>query len=153
MAEWFWTDRWMGSDGFLLPMGPRGLYREMLTQAWLRDGRLPNDHEAIRRACGCTKAEWRRCWPRVGRFWKVEGDSLASLEALGFAQPLPGQTGHRPHVPLSVRRAVFWRDGRCVLCGGGAFLQLDHVVRYRDGGSDTIENLRVACGPCNRRRR
>ena len=30
-AEWFWTDRWMGSSAFLLPMEARGLYREMLT--------------------------------------------------------------------------------------------------------------------------
>lgn len=78
LAEWFWTDRWMGSSGFLLPLEPRGLYREMLTQAWRRGARLPNDHEAIRRAVGCTAAEWRRCWPIVERFWRVEGDYLVN---------------------------------------------------------------------------
>jgi hypothetical protein len=54
LAEWFWTDRWGGSDGFLLPLEARGLYREMLTQAWRRRARLPKDPEAIRRAVGCT---------------------------------------------------------------------------------------------------
>ena len=31
------------TSGFLLPMEARGLYREMLTQAWMRGARLPND--------------------------------------------------------------------------------------------------------------
>lgn len=73
LAEWFWTDRWMGSSAFLLPLEPRGLYREMLTQAWRRGGRLPSDHEAIRRAVGCTGAEWRRCWPQIERYWRLDG--------------------------------------------------------------------------------
>lgn len=70
LAEWFWTDRWIGSTGFLLPMEARGLYREMLTQAWRRGARLPDDHEAIRRATGCTAQEWRRCWPLVEPYWQ-----------------------------------------------------------------------------------
>jgi uncharacterized protein YdaU (DUF1376 family) len=78
LAEWFWTDRWMCSSAFLLPMEPRGLYREMLTQAWMRRCRLPNDHEAIRRATGCSAPEWRRCWPAVERFWRVEADELVN---------------------------------------------------------------------------
>ena len=65
LAEWFWTDRWIGSSGFLLPMEPRGLYREMLTQSWRRGGTLPNNPEAIRRATGCTVEEWDRAWPTV----------------------------------------------------------------------------------------
>jgi uncharacterized protein YdaU (DUF1376 family) len=78
LAEWFWTDRWMGSSGFLLPLEPRGLYREMLTQAWRRGARLPNDHESIRRATGTTAKEWARCWPVVSEYWRVDGDSLVN---------------------------------------------------------------------------
>ncbi len=78
LAEWFWTDRWMGSRGFLLPMEPRGLYREMLTQAWRRGVQLPNDHEAIARAVGCTAEEWKRCWPLVAPFWRQDGDRLVN---------------------------------------------------------------------------
>jgi uncharacterized protein YdaU (DUF1376 family) len=78
LAEWFWTDRWMGSSAFLLPVEPRGLYREMLTQAWRRGAQLPNDHEAIRRAVGVTVKEWERCWPKVSRYWRVEGDALVN---------------------------------------------------------------------------
>ena len=78
MAEWFWIDRWIGSSGFLLPMEARGVYREMLTQAWRRGARLPNDHEAIRRAIGATVPEWRRAWPLVQNFWRVEGSDLVN---------------------------------------------------------------------------
>jgi uncharacterized protein YdaU (DUF1376 family) len=78
LAEWFWTDRWIGSSAFLLPIEPRGLYREMLTQAWRRGGRLPNDPEAIRRAVGCTTQEWRRCWPQVEKYWRVDGADIVN---------------------------------------------------------------------------
>lgn len=78
LAEWFWTDRWTGSSGFLLPAEPRGVYREMLTQAWHRGAKLPNDHEAIQRACGITKDEWKRCWPKIQGYWRVEGDYLVN---------------------------------------------------------------------------
>ena len=77
-AEWFWVDRWSGSRGFLLRLEARGLYREMLTQAWRRGGSLPNDHEQIRRAVGATPAEWRRSWPQVEKFWRVDGDRLVN---------------------------------------------------------------------------
>jgi uncharacterized protein YdaU (DUF1376 family) len=72
LAEWFWTDRWMGSSGFLLPMLARGVYREMLTQAWRRGARLPNDPASIKRAIGATDAEWAEAWPAVSRYWRVD---------------------------------------------------------------------------------
>lgn len=89
LAEWFWTDRWIGSSAFLLPMEARGVYREMLTQAWRRGAKLPNDHEAIRRAIGATVGEWRRAWPAVKKFWRVDGDALVNdtqLEVYADAQ-------------------------------------------------------------------
>jgi len=70
-------------------MEARGVYREMLTQAWLRGASLPNDHEAIRRAIGATEKEWRRSWPLVERFWRVDGDTLVNptqLEIYAEAQ-------------------------------------------------------------------
>ena len=77
-GELFWVDRWQGSRGFLLPMEARGVYREMLSQAWIRGGRLPTDHEAIRRVIGATETEWARAWPLVEPFWRVDGDALVN---------------------------------------------------------------------------
>lgn len=78
LAEWFWIDRWMGSSAFGLPLHARGLYREMLSQAWRRGAQLPNDHEQIRRFVGATTKEWRLAWPLVERFWRLDGDSLVN---------------------------------------------------------------------------
>ncbi len=75
LAEWFWTDRWMGSSGFLLPMLARGVYREMLTQAWRRGAKLPNDHETVRRAIGATETEWATAWPIIAKYWRVDADN------------------------------------------------------------------------------
>lgn len=77
-AEWFWCDRWATSSAFLLPVGDRGVYREMLTAAWARGASLPNDHAAIQRATGISAAEWRRHWPAVEKYWRVEGDRLVN---------------------------------------------------------------------------
>ena len=61
LAEWFWTDRWQGSSGFLLPLEARGLYREMLTQAWQRGGRL----RSTRRHTARLRRDPRGVAPRV----------------------------------------------------------------------------------------
>ncbi len=76
LAEWFWTDRWIGSSAFLLPLEVRGLYREMLTQAWRRGARLPADPEAVKRAVAATDAEWGRTWPAVAPYWRQTAEGL-----------------------------------------------------------------------------
>ncbi len=94
LAEWFWIDRWMGSSAFLLPIEPRGLYREMLTQAWRRGCRLPNDHPAIMRAVGCTLQEWKRCWPVIAKYWQVDGDDLTNeTQVVVYAEALAKHEG------------------------------------------------------------
>lgn len=58
--------------------------------------------------------------------------------------------GYRRNIPAAVRAEVLSRDGyKCVACGSPDRLSMDHIVRYRDDGPDTAENLRVLCMPCN----
>jgi uncharacterized protein YdaU (DUF1376 family) len=78
LAEWFWIDRWMGSRAFGLPIEARGLYREMLSQAWRRGAQLPNDPQQIKRITGVTSGEWRRAWPQIEQFWRVDGEYLVN---------------------------------------------------------------------------
>lgn len=48
---------------------------------------------------------------------------------------------------------VVERDGgRCRLCGKLGATSADHVVRVREGGDDSLANLRAAHLDCNRRR-
>ena len=76
LAEWFWTDRWTGSSAFLLPLEARGLYREMLTQAWRRGARLPTNPDSIKRAIAATDAEWNRTWPLIKPYWRRLGSGV-----------------------------------------------------------------------------
>lgn len=78
----FWVDRWRGSSASYLPLDARGLYREMLSEAWARGANLPNDHEAIRRICRVTEAEWDRCWPQIASHWETRGDLLINTTQL-----------------------------------------------------------------------
>ena len=71
------------SDVAFWPLEPRGLHREMLTRAWRFGGSLPNDHDAIQRVTAVSSEEWARCWPQVGRFWRVEGDRLVNESQSG----------------------------------------------------------------------
>ena len=65
---------------------------------------------------------------------------------------------HYVRVPRAVkrkisRRALFARDGhKCVYCGSGAKLTLDHVVPRSRGGDSVWENVVTSCAPCNLRK-
>ena len=60
---------------------------------------------------------------------------------------------YRRNIRPAVRQAVMERDNHsCVFCGSREALSLDHIIRYRDDGPDTAENLRVLCMPCNQGR-
>jgi 5-methylcytosine-specific restriction endonuclease McrA len=48
------------------------------------------------------------------------------------------------------RQNVFKRDdNKCVYCGSGVDLTIDHVVPRSKGGDNTWENLVTCCGSCN----
>ena len=88
-GEWFWVDRWMGSSAFLLPMEPRGLYREMLSQGFVRGAKLPNDEEAIRRAIAATLGG-------VGALLAVRPAVLAGEERRAHQRHASGDLRTRP---------------------------------------------------------
>jgi 5-methylcytosine-specific restriction endonuclease McrA len=67
--------------------------------------------------------------------------------------PRPGAS--RPALNKScwqkLRAQAKARDGHaCRMCGGGMRLQVHHIVRPQDGGSDALENLVTLCSPCHR---
>lgn len=56
-------------------------------------------------------------------------------------------------VPQDVKIAVAARDGgRCRQCGSTADLHFDHVIPWSKGGANTVANIQLLCGPCNRRK-
>jgi hypothetical protein len=54
-------------------------------------------------------------------------------------------------IPQDVKVAVAARDqGRCRQCGSTEELHYDHVIPWSKGGANTINNIQLLCGPCNR---
>jgi hypothetical protein len=78
--------------------------------------------------------------------------------------PLLGERRTRQSIPQAVKVAVSARDqGRCQCtaypCHGGSSVcwsteepQFDHIIPWSQNGADTVANVVVKCGPCNRRK-
>ena len=50
---WWWIDRWRTSQAFrMMTLEEQGAYRNLLDEAALSDGVLPNDERILARACG-----------------------------------------------------------------------------------------------------
>ncbi len=78
-GELFWVDRWRSSSAYGLSMEARGLYRELLSLAWISGGKLPtSDPAKLRRMVGADADEWERSWPMVEPYWQP--DASGSLE-------------------------------------------------------------------------
>ena len=89
-------------------------------------------------------------------------EDLATLQQAGFIGERDGfiypllpnawrlcNVGRFP-LTATLRNAVLSRDAhRCVSCGSGSRLQIDHEFPVALGGGDEIENLRTLCQPCN----
>ncbi len=54
-------------------------------------------------------------------------------------------------IPEDVRFEVWRRDGgKCVKCGSQRGLELDHIIPFSKGGSNTARNIQILCEACNR---
>ncbi len=98
---------------------------------------------------------------------EAERRLLAKIEALGGTPgyaprlpsiPAPGSdapVGERNTrvIPQDVRIKVSVRDGgKCRQCGSSEDLHFDHVIPWSKGGANTVNNIQLLCGRCNRRK-
>ena len=66
---------------------------------------------------------------------------------------IPPPVGERAKRSISqdVKIAVSARDGgRCRQCGSTQQLHFDHVIPISRGGANTVANIQLLCGTCNR---
>lgn len=82
-GELRYTSNWRGSPLQMLPLGSRGLYSEMLTQAWATRGRLEMTAEdEIMRLVRAMPEEWAVAWPRIRHYWSAVADPETGAEVL-----------------------------------------------------------------------
>src|SRR5688572_15204279 len=57
---WWWIDRWRKSTAYTdMTLEQQGAYRNLLDEAALRGGAIPNSEETLAKACGDAR-KWRR---------------------------------------------------------------------------------------------
>ena len=57
------------------------------------------------------------------------------------------------YIPSEVKQQVWKRDGgKCVLCPSKRDLEYDHEIPVSKGGSNTVNNIRLLCKECNRKK-
>lgn len=92
-----------------------------------------------------ARADWLRAGP-MGQAKDANGNPLYRINDRA-------QWTRTNPLPRSRRRAVLERDGHaCVECRSKKLLEVDHIIRYIDGGSHDMENLRTLCQKCHARR-
>lgn len=63
------------------------------------------------------------------------------------------RTSRDRKLPEWLRASILRRDHyRCVFCGAGGLLEVDHIVPWSAGGTDDRDNLRTLCKACNQDR-
>jgi hypothetical protein len=148
----------MLADTGHLSDGEMGLYARLLMHLWRSPNmRFPNDEEWMARKFRLTVDDVKtKLRPVLADFFISDGSELEL-----------GEIGNR-HIDASkhpsrllgasyriLRPVVFSRDGNvCAYCGSldGPF-EVDHVRPRSRGGEHHLDNLTVACRPCNRSKR
>ncbi len=88
----------------------------------------------------------RAAWLREGPMANTEGPDGRLL----YTVTSTGNLKRSRRLLPSARQAVLKRDNyACLHCGSAVSLEIDHIVRYIDGGSNEAHNLQTLCAPCH----
>jgi hypothetical protein len=93
------------------------------------------------------------CFRVVQSFQDHRSTGTDGQDVSGGLTPAPPPVGERARrsIPQDVKIAVSARDGgRCRQCGSTAQLHFDHVIPISRGGANTVANIQLLCGACNR---
>jgi hypothetical protein len=141
----FYDGDWMRDTAHLDDHQERAYFRIVMFY-WAR-GSLPTNDKQLSLIARMTGREWARSRATIMEMFTENGwGQIPAMRSLGYYEPTS-----RPAIPGDVKSAVLDRDGSmCVYCGskGGPF-HFDHVLPWSRGGRHTVENLVLACAPCN----
>ena len=131
-----------------LTLEEKGAYSLVLDLMYVRGGPVPDEPRYIAGVCNCSVRKWNAIRAKL-----IQHGALVATQS-GLDAPVVYQwarwTG-RETVPAHVRSAVYERDsGACVYCGtdSGPF-HIDHIHPISLGGTSDVDNLALACAPCN----
>lgn len=145
----FFPSDWLaGTRG--MSAAETGIYITLVATMYERREPVPEHHERLARLCGTTVAAFARALDSL----VAEGKVIRSEEGLspgGSEVQPPALRRTFPANWAAIRQMVIERDGPvCRYCGGTPDkLQIDHILPVSRGGTDALENLAVACLPCN----
>jgi uncharacterized protein YdaU (DUF1376 family) len=78
----WWIDRWRKSSAYTsMSLVAQAGYRNLLDEAWLRGGKLPNDQHVLARACGDAR-QWSKIGPIVMRWFHLGADGFLHNDTL-----------------------------------------------------------------------
>lgn len=125
-----------------------GAFQLLLMHYWQNDG-LPSDERMLARIGKLNAAQWAESGFIILDLLSAERDGFTAVQRATGQVPKKLQ---RPAIPVDVKRKVFQRDGyRCRYCGTyEASFEVDHMLPWSRGGTHALENLTIACAPCNR---
>ncbi|MDQ2886220.1 MAG: HNH endonuclease [Chloroflexota bacterium] len=82
---------------------------------------------------------------------QVQQSRINRAKTLASSSATNGARLSRTAIPDDVKLIVWQRDtGRCVKCGSNVELQYDHIIPFSMGGANTVANIQILCGRCNR---
>ena len=82
---------------------------------------------------------------------KVQQSRINRAKTLASSPMTNGVKASRTAIPDDVKLIVWQRDNsRCTRCGSNVELQYDHIIPFSKGGANTVENVQILCGRCNR---
>lgn len=75
------TDAYL-ADTTHLTREEHGSYLLMLMAMWRAGGKLPNDHDLLRRIAKCTPKTWPKTWEQLERLFTIPGDGTITQKKL-----------------------------------------------------------------------
>ena len=161
LALWWWIDRWRKSTAYTdMTLEEQGAYRNLLDEATLRGGALPNNERILAKACGDALA-WKRVRAAVLARFELREDgwhnvTLDSVLVKG-AYRADKQKRYREGRNGPTIRAIVDRDGSvCGICAEPIetnLADIDHIIPASRGGHvSDVRNLQLAHPKCNQKK-
>jgi 5-methylcytosine-specific restriction endonuclease McrA len=160
-ALWWWIDRWRKSTAYTdMTLEEQGAYRNLLDEAQLRGGPLPDNERILAKACGDATV-WKRVRSKVMQRFRLtddgwRNDTLDEVISSSLRRA-EKQKRYRQGKNNPLVQAIIARDGAvCGICADAIDVlaaEIDHIVPLsKNGHPSDVRNLQLAHPRCNQKK-